>query len=136
MTAVRILGFRAISRSSPEHFGAPRQLARRMTTLTPMIRSRRSVRLPIFEMPVSFCSPPVDFCKGAVRDCCWDPGCGSAYLKRAGCRAVAIWDHPGGSVEIEQASGDKLDVEGEMVVPGAHGGGAEVNFTGLYHRKD
>ena len=57
-------------------------------------------------------------------------------MKRAGRRAVAIWGHPGGSVEIEQASGDKLDVEGEMVVPGAQDGGAEVNLTGLYNRKD
>ena len=59
-----ILGLRASIRPSQDPAAVPCLTALRTTELAPMIRSRRSVRSPIFEVVPSFCLPPVECCEG------------------------------------------------------------------------
>ena len=63
-TATSMRGLRVSMRSNHDPAGAPFCTAQRTTALAPMINRRRIVRSPLFEVPPSFCLPPVDRCNG------------------------------------------------------------------------
>ena len=65
-TMTSILGLRASIRPSQDSALVPCLSALRTTELAPMIKSRRSVRSPIFEVVPSFCLLPVECCKGVA----------------------------------------------------------------------